>query len=217
MLLRLRSGGGCSIAHLLGRASFSSSSPLPSPSPSQSPAPSPSPSPSPSLSSPSSSTPPPPSEEVAIYRGEFGNRLVWLRRVSFGSSMLSMIGIPVVAFAGLGTGSVPFLGQVMIVGTALFTSLSSTAFLHLVTRPYCVSLVRLPPPHGTATTDPVFRATRVNLFGNLDTTEFTMKDAVKISSGGHPFASVNIKSQNFYIFGGKIDDVGMRRALSNEH
>ena len=157
-----------------------------------------------------------------IYTGEFGRRLVWLRRVSFGSSMLSMIGIPVVAFAGLGTGSVPFLGQVMIVGTALFTSLSSTAFLHLVTRPYCVSLARLPPPApapgGTAATaDPAFRATRVNLFGNLDATDFTMKDAVKVTSGGHPFASVNIKGQNFYIFGGKLDDTLMKRTLTNEH
>ena len=64
--------------------------------------------------------------------------------------------------------------------------------------------------------DPAFRATRVNLFGNLDATDFTMKDAVKVTSGGHPFASVNIKGQNFYIFGGKLDDTLMRRALTNE-
>lgn len=155
----------------------------------------------------------PPSLVQEIYKGEFARKLQWLRRVSFTSSVVSLIGIPTVALVGIGGGSVPLVGQVMIVGTALFTSLSSTAFLHLVTKPYCASLTVVST--GTSDEDRLFRATRVNIFGNIEVTEFTLKEATRIT-GGHPFASVQIKGQYFYIFGGKIDDVPIRRALTNE-
>ena len=155
--------------------------------------------------------------ELVLYKGEFARKLTWLRRVSFASSVVSLIGIPTVAFIGIGGGSVPLVGQVMIVGTALFTSLSSTAFLHVVTTPYCVSLVELPSGPETSTSEKTMRATRLNIYGNLETTDFTRKDAIKLTSGGHPFASVRIKDRFFYIFGGKIEDVSLRRLLSNEH
>ena len=157
------------------------------------------------------------SSEQVLYKGEFARKLTWLRRVSFASSVVSLIGIPTVAFIGIGGGSVPLVGQVMIVGTALFTSLSSTAFLHVVTTPYCESLVELSSGPGTATAEKRMRATRINIYGNLETTDFTLKDATKLTSGGHPFASVKIKDRFFYIFGGKIEDVSLRRLLTNEH
>jgi hypothetical protein len=76
------------------------------------------------------------SSKKLVYEGQFGGKLKWLRRVSFASSLLSVTGIPIIVFSGIGGGSIPLAGQVVIVGTALFTSLSSTAFLHAGTHDY---------------------------------------------------------------------------------
>jgi hypothetical protein len=98
--------------------------------------------------------------------------------------------------------------------------------IRTVTSPYVVKLTELHHPNDqkpeeSAKDDNIngereFIATRVNMFGLTDDVHFQLKDAVRITSGGHPFASVKVKGQNMYIFGGKVADPTLRRALTNE-
>jgi predicted nucleotidyltransferase len=60
-----------------------------------------------------------------------------------------------------------------------------------------------------------FKATRINVFGQIVETEFALKEAQRITSG-HPFASVKIRGANFYIFGGRIEEKELRHRLTNE-
>jgi hypothetical protein len=90
-----------------------------------------------------------------------------------------------------------------------------------VTSPYVIQLSELcqtgvDKEGADAEADRTFVATRINVFGLLEDTKFHLKDAVRITSGGHPFASVKVDGKNLYIFGGKIADERLRRALTNE-
>lgn len=157
---------------------------------------------------------------IIIYEGAYCTKLRCLRVVSFGSSVFCTIGLPLgLAFTGMG-GSVPFVGQVLIASTAIFISVSSTAFLQLVTHPYTVVLKEIPQKGNEGKTvalnDRVFRATRVGVYGQYRETEFTLKDAARITTSAHPFASVKIKGSFFYIFGRHFEDVPLRHALTNE-
>lgn len=157
---------------------------------------------------------------IIIYEGAYCTKLRCLRIVSFGSSVFCTIGLPLgLAFTGMG-GSVPFVGQVLIASTAIFISLSSTAFLQLVTHPYTVMLKEIPQKGNEGKTvalnDRVFRATRVGVYGQFRETEFTLKDAARLTTSAHPFASVKIKGSFFYIFGRHFEDVPLRHALTNE-
>jgi hypothetical protein len=92
-----------------------------------------------------------------------------------------------------------------------------------VTSPYVVQLNELfeieiggKKEDATFDGERTFIATRINVFGFLEDVEFRLKDTVRITSGGHPFASVKVNGKNLYIFGGKIADENLRRALTNE-
>jgi len=108
------------------------------------------------------------------------------------------------------------MGQVAIGGTALLTSLSSTVFLQAVTHPYVTSMHEI-IDESACENDPIavrkFRATRLDIFGRFVSTDFVLSDAQRITGSAHPFASVQIKGQFFYIFGKNIDDVQIRHGL----
>jgi hypothetical protein len=157
---------------------------------------------------------------IIIYEGAFSSKLRLLRIVSFGSSIFCTVGLPLgLGFTGMG-GSVPFVGQVLIASTAILISLSSTAFLQVVTHPYTVVLKEIPQKvkEGEVLNNQnrVFRATRINVYGKYVETEFTMKEAERVKTSSHPFASVKIKGMYFYIFGRHIPDIPLRHGLTNE-
>ena len=159
-------------------------------------------------------------EPIIVYEGAYCTKLRCLRVVSFTSSIFCTVGLPLgLAFTGM-AGSVPFVGQVLIASTAIFISLSSTAFLQLVTHPYTVILKEIPQKHIEGEkidqNNRMFRATRIGVYGQLKETEFLLKDAARITTSAHPFASVKIKGNFFYIFGRHIEDVPLRHALTNE-
>ena len=177
----------------------------------------------------------PESTLLVHYQGEFANKLKWLRRVSFGSSVVSVFVIPFVMLTGVaGTGSIPLVGQAVIISTALVTSLSSTLFLHMVTHPYVVSLKELylenpnknVDSNGTEieknmqvqsreSSDRQLTVTRINVMGMFEETKFNLSEASR-NQLSNPFASVKIQNKHFYIFGGNISDEQVRKALCNE-
>ena len=157
---------------------------------------------------------------IILYEGAYSTKLRCLRIVSFGSSVFCTVGLPLgLCFTGMG-GSVPFVGQVLLASTAMLISLSSTAFLQVVTHPYTVVLKEIPQEVGESgiveLEKRVFRATRINFYGKFVETEFMMKDAARIKTSAHPFASVKIKGSFFYIFGRHMEDIPLRHGLTNE-
>jgi hypothetical protein len=157
---------------------------------------------------------------IILYEGAYSSKLRLLRMVSFGSSIFCTVGLPLgLAFTGM-AGSVPFVGQVLIASTAIVISLSSTAFLQVVTHPYTVVLKEIPQKLKEGEVldvkNRVFRATRINVYGKYVETEFTLKEAERIKTSSHPFASVKIKGMYFYIFGRHMPDIVLRHGLTNE-
>lgn len=152
-------------------------------------------------------------EPILLYEGEFTPNIRRLRIVSMGSSLLSAFGMPLALT--ISTGSVPLIGQIAIISTALCISLSSTLFIQLVTFPYVTRLVEIPPLEGVNVDfeDRVFKATRINVFAQYKVQEFKMKDVVK--DDNHPFASVKVNGSYYYIDGADLD-VTLRHRFSNE-
>jgi len=151
-----------------------------------------------------------------IYEGIFAGKLRWLRRVSFLSSVVSMAGFPLVYLYGATTSSIPVIGQFMIVGTALFTSLSSTLFLQAITHPYVFQLHELIEERSEDTNEVKeklrrFRASRLNVFGNATFCEFEISEAEKIAASVHPFATFKVKNKLHYVFDVKKDEALNRR------
>jgi len=161
-------------------------------------------------------------ELVLIYEGQFWKKLRWLRRVSISSSILSLIGMPLLLY--MNKKNVVMMGQVAIGGTALISTLSSTVFLQTVTHPYVTSLYEVKRSNvfesidaPIASTPRKFRALRLDLLGRSVVTDFVLSDAKKVTdASSHPFSSVKIKNQYFYIFGKAIEDKVVREALTKE-
>ena len=150
-------------------------------------------------------------EPILIYEGIFAGKLRWLRRVSLLSSVVSMFGFPLVYFYGATTSSIPVIGQFMIVGTALFTSMSSTLFLQAITHPYVFQLHEL----RDETIDDKekrrkFLASRLNVFGNSTFCEFEISEAEKIAASVHPFATFKVKDKLHYVFNVKDEALNKR-------
>jgi hypothetical protein len=123
-----------------------------------------------------------------------------------------------------------------LIGTVGFSSVTSTAFLHLVASPYVVSLYELLPLSSSkavptssglssldssSTVDRRFIAVTCDVFGRLKDTPFSMSEAIKPAV--HPFASFLLKKQdgsgkkkNLYIFGRDIRDMEIRARLTKE-
>lgn len=84
-------------------------------------------------------------KEVVHYEGEFMRRLRRLRRVSFGSTILGLMFLPL--STTLHSGVVPLAGQISIATTILVGSISSSIMLQLVTHPYVTELREINVPN----------------------------------------------------------------------
>ena len=138
---------------------------------------------------------------LLVYEGQFGVKLRWLRRVSLSSAVVSVVGFPVAFQFGVSLeSSIPLVGQFMIAGTAIFTSLSSTLFLQAITSPYVVQLYEIVPDNASSSSDRQFEATRTNIFGSLVSSKFSLADVEKANAGSHPFATFKDKKSNNYYY-----------------
>ena len=156
-----------------------------------------------------------------IYEGKFASRLKWLRRVSISSTCASVVCFPLAFhFGAAAATSMPLVGQLMIAGTAIFTSLSSTIFLQTITSPYVAKLyeIRSTGQGGNDASGPrVLEAERINLLGNLVSSTFHLNQAEKVmSSAVHPFATFRVREKFFYVGLGAtpLRDVDLQQRLT---
>jgi len=135
-----------------------------------------------------------------LYEGKFAKKLQWLRRVSITSTAASLVGFSLAFFAGVAPSSIPLTGQVLIAGTAIATSLSSTIFLQTITSPYVAKLYVSHNKSGDQS--PVlFEAYRITLLGNLVKFNFEKNQVEKVSASSHPFATFRAGGHLFYVHG----------------
>lgn len=154
-------------------------------------------------------------EKKLVYEGKFSNKLKWLRRISISSTVVSVFGFPIVFQFGAAA-SMPLVGQIMIAGTAILTSLSSTIFLQTITSPYVVKLFEV--SMGSSTSQHRrFQATKITLFGTLTSTEFDLHGVEKVtSSSTHPFATFrDADNRYYYVFGDHLKDESLKTILGN--
>ena len=91
----------------------------------------------------------------------------------------------------------------------MFTTLSSTLFLNIITGPYVTVLSQ---KENTS----LLKARKLNIMGNPNETEFNLSEVTKVSGSVHPFASFKAKNRYFYVFGKNVECVKVRRELTNE-
>lgn len=144
------------------------------------------------------------SKQILIYEGLFSQSLRLLKQVSVGSSIICIFGLPIALTTNTG---IPLLGLIAIGGSALFTSLSSTLFLSVITYPYVLKLYEIPTFNGD---DRKFIAERLRLTGFSYKTEFNLSQVVKVTGTAHPFASFKVGNTYFYVFGNSISDPTLR-------
>ena len=116
----------------------------------------------------------------------------------------------------------------LITGTVLFASASSTALLGLVVYPYVGRLYERVPAESSGEGDNhladskesadakerTLIAERYNIFGNTVTTTFTLSQVEK-DGIMNPFASFKVKNQgNYFVDGTVLKDSSLRKALS---
>lgn len=152
-----------------------------------------------------------------VYQSKFGKKVKMLRRVSLISSLLSCCMLPAAVY--IDSGIMPVVGQVALVSTVMFSSLSSTAMLHVVVHPYVTELYEIFSPSSVTITAGKevrkFEATRVDMMGNDRCTEFSLSEVE--ANPSHPFASFKLKNGGyFYIFGKDILDGEIKYKLTKE-
>jgi len=130
---------------------------------------------------------------------------------------VGVVGFPLTYVFGIPNSTISIAGQVVVVGTALLASLSSTAFLQLVTHPYVTQVHEYLPvaPDGQRR----FRATKLGLTGSAVLSEFRLADIQSVSSGQHPYATCQIGSNKkayMYVHGKDMRDVGLRRLMTSD-
>ncbi len=154
--------------------------------------------------------------EVLVYTAKYCNKMKWLRRVSLGSSFLSIIFLVSLLLQNsqfseqmlfhnfqplsltLDSGLMPILGQAVIASTVLCTSMGSTGFLALVGHPYVGTLHELyPQAEVNGKPERRFKASKFNLFGNKKYSEFTLKDIQK--NPKNPFASFQVEKKGEFV------------------
>jgi hypothetical protein len=152
-----------------------------------------------------------------VYEGPFTGMLRRLRRISIGTSAMSLIGFPLTFVFGIPNSSVSAAGQVAIVGTVLISSLSSTAFLHLVTNPYVTKLQEEVENNSDTTSeaDRRFKATKLNLLGNEIENQFYLSEVTKPTSRLAAYTSCCANNENMYIHGKELmKDESLRETLT---
>jgi hypothetical protein len=103
------------------------------------------------------------------------------------------------------------MAQVAIASTVLFTSISSTTILHLVSQPYVCKLTEISSPSNNRK----FRAYKYNVLGNVNHFDFYLSDVSKPPA--HPFASAQVKNHGgIYIYGENVQDTEVRSAMAKD-
>jgi hypothetical protein len=103
------------------------------------------------------------------------------------------------------------------VGTIIFSSISSTVLLQVVTSPYVdtlheVVVTTTHPPEGVR--ERKFKAVKINIFGNNVVSSFDLSQVKDNTSFFHPFATFKAGDQFYYVFNGKIKEESIKKALS---
>jgi hypothetical protein len=159
----------------------------------------------------------PKQEPKLIYEGPFAGMLKRLRLVSFTSSVLGVVGFPLTYVFGIPNSTISIAGQVVVVGTALLASLSSTAFLQLVTHPYVTQMHEHIPVASDGQRR--FRATKLGYYGNAIVTEFALTDIKSVTVGQHPYATCQIggdKKAYMYVHAKELADAPLRRLMTSD-
>lgn len=99
---------------------------------------------------------------------------------------------------------------------ALFASVSSTGFLHYITRPYIVTLKELAQESGSAnTTSRILEAERYTITGKVMKTQFSEADMERVTVRTHPFANFRADNNLYYVFEKMCEDQQLLKALAN--
>jgi hypothetical protein len=142
-----------------------------------------------------------------VYEGKFAAKLHLLKRISFGTCMLSVTGLPTLFLTGQIPTSISPTGQIAIVCTALVSSVGSTVLLHLITHPYVSKLLRLPSKNGGEVNKKgEYEAHTFTYRGSTMRTRFTAKDVMYVGVQVHPFANVRARHKLLYLFPPDIQD-----------
>lgn len=115
-----------------------------------------------------------------------------------------------------GSIGISFIGQVLISSSVIFTSLSSTLFLHMLTSPYITNLIEISesPIDKVALPHRKFQANRINLFGNDITTEFSISAVKPIGTTfNYPFATFQANEKFYYLNVDKLEDLDLKEAF----
>lgn len=90
---------------------------------------------------------------------------------------------------------------------ALFASVSSTGFLHFITRPYVTTLREAPQEGGSSASGPrQLEAERYTLTGKVEKTQFNEADIERVTVRTHPFANFRAKNNLYYVFEKMCED-----------
>jgi hypothetical protein len=146
-----------------------------------------------------------------IYRGQYEFRIRSLRRVSLISSTLSVFGLPLLIYLDVGS-AVSIVGQIAISSTVIFSSVSSTLFLHLICQPYVVEMKTVFDSNNDKSEFNLVEAKRLNLLGRAYVSKFSIKDVEFIKASIHPFATFKVKNHGyFYVYENNfIDDISKK-------
>ena len=169
--------------------------------------------------------------KTLIYHGNYEPKLKLLRRISLLSSVVSVIGLPLLITSDFGHNSVPEIGKIAVSICVMFASVSSTSFLSLISKPYITKMyvindttsennisianaINTSNPKTSNIKDIQFIAERLNIFGNIITTTFTYNDIEFIKAAVHPFATFRVKGSGFYyVYGSNFKDDKIKALL----
>lgn len=107
----------------------------------------------------------------------------------------------------------PVVGQVAVVSTVVFSSMTSTAMLQVVAHPYVYALYE--GPKAETDKERYLVAEKVDFLGRVRPYGFKLS---QVENSSHPFASFQVKNNggNFYVFGNSLDDPELRSKLTKE-
>lgn len=114
------------------------------------------------------------------------------------------------------SGVLPVAGQVALISTVVFSSLSSTCLLQLVAQPYVSALYESSSQIQDSKQDRLLAAEYYDILGRRRRKEFYLSDSDEKVT--HPFASFALKSnrQPFYVYGENMEDSALKKKLTKE-
>ena len=128
----------------------------------------------------------------AVYRGTFGSKIRWLRRISLSSTIVSTSALPVTQYFMPDLIDVSLVGQIAIFGAVSLSSFTSTIFLQVVTHAYVHSMVKTAPQ--------AYKINRLNWLGNIDSSDDMKLELAPVQGSEHPFANFKDGEGRYYYF-----------------